>query len=118
MIRTDLRGLRRTATQMWSLLLVVWAWPLVAAACVELNMLLLLLCRDSTTGVAGRPELDGRELPATKLRGIRKVLVTFSDSWCCIGACGPAVLGRWTGGGVIALKTCEPPVIMDLEHAS
>ena len=117
-IRTDLRGLKRTATQIWSLLLVVWAWLLVAAACVELNMLLLLLCRESTTGVAGRPELDGREPPATKLRGIRKVLVLLSESWWGIGTGDPAVFGRWTGGGVIALQTCEPLVIMDLEHAS
>lgn len=86
MIGTDLRGLKRTATQIWSLLVVVWAWPAAAAACVVLNMLLLLLCRDSRTGVAGRPELDGRELPATKLRGIRKVLLTLSESWCGNGA--------------------------------
>ena len=66
-------GLNRTATQMWSLP------PLEVAVNVVAARLLVLLCRESTPGVAGREAVLGREPPVTSGLGIRKVLVKLSD---------------------------------------
>ncbi len=60
---------------------------------VEAAILLVLLCRDNTPGVAGRDELFRRGTPGTKLLGIRNVLVLLSEARGEAGACGIAVLG-------------------------